>query len=69
MAADELAENSFFGDIHFVTLDENSGKLIIWIFDDYSGKFFNSETAEFFFCPVPANFDLPHPRDTDFIRN
>ncbi len=58
MAADQPSNSLFFGEIYFVTLDENTDKIIFWIYDEYSGKYFNSETAEFFVCPVSASFNL-----------
>lgn len=69
MAADEPANSLFAGEILFVTLDETSNKLTFWIFDDFSGRYFNSETAEFFVCPVKPSFDLDLPLETYSIRH
>ena len=57
MAADE--HNLFDSEAFFVTLDENTGNYIFWFFDIFRGQFYNSETAEFFVCPV-ISFDFCH---------
>ncbi len=68
MAADQPSNSLFFGEIYFVTLDENTDKIIFWIYDEYSGKYLNSETAEFFVCPVFDSAQAP-PHDAPLLSN
>ncbi|KZS05314.1 Uncharacterized protein APZ42_031538 [Daphnia magna] len=57
MAAVEHADNLSVREDFFVTFDENTGNCIFWLFDTYTGRFFNSETAKFFVFPVLPAFD------------
>ncbi|KAK4030942.1 hypothetical protein OUZ56_024367 [Daphnia magna] len=47
----------YIGEIPFITLDNISGQLIFWLFDENTGQFLNSLTAEFFKCESTTSTD------------
>ncbi|KZS04745.1 Uncharacterized protein APZ42_032242 [Daphnia magna] len=57
MASHVIDQNFFLGEILFYTIDFVTGELTYWLFDDCSGKYFNSATAEFFVCETNTYSD------------
>ena len=52
----------------FVTFEKTTGNLIFWLYDT-CGLFFNSETAEFFRCPVTKSFDVGRGIDMAYVND
>ena len=61
MAAHEFGL-SFPIEAVFYTQDPVTLEFTFWDYCDLAGQFFNVETAEFFRCPHPENFDLDFTR-------
>ena len=48
----------------FLIFDQQSGQQSVWVLCEFAGRFYNSETGEFYEYPWKENFDFSSARDS-----